>query len=466
MRYAWTVAAIRAAEEAAPELATGELMRRAAEAVAREAGPDRPVLILAGPGNNGADGLWAGERLARAGASVAACAVLGGADDTAAAALTAAGGSMIDIDDALAMIGPQVLIIDAILGIGARPGLRGAAADAARLARERGGPVLAVDLPSGLDADGAVAPGSAFRADRTVTFGGRRLCHLLRPAADACGEVVVADIGIDLRAEAALLAGWQAADVARAWPVPGAGDDKYSRGVLGIDTGSARYPGAAVLSCTGAAWSGAGMIRYAGPGEAGREVVRALPNVTIGTGRVQAWLLGSGWGERPDARTRVDSVLALGLPTVLDADAIAALPRHPLSGRVLLTPHAGELARLLDTERAVVEADPIAAGRRAAEMTGACVLLKGTNQFVLAPGHDQVWLAAPGPAWTGQAGSGDTLAGICGTLLAAGLPAADAGVAAASLQAITAEWHPGPYPPQALASYLPATIAALLREAR
>ena len=125
-----------------------------------------------------------------------------------------------------------------------------------------------------------------------------------------------------------------------------------------------------------------------------------------------------------------------------------------MAASVVPTPHAGELAALLGASRDEVAADPVAAVRAAAERTGCTVLLKGASQFVATPGDARVWIAVPGPAWTAQAGSGDVLAGICGTLLAAGLPPVKAALAAASVQALTASAHPGPMPPHELAARL------------
>ncbi|MBI4899524.1 MAG: NAD(P)H-hydrate dehydratase, partial [Actinobacteria bacterium] len=154
-------------------------------------------------------------------------------------------------------------------------------------------------------------------------------------------------------------------------------------------------------------------------------------------------------------------LLATGLPVVVDADALAQVPQRLNRPDVLLTPHAGELARLLGTERAVVSTDPVNAVRLAVRRFGTAVLLKGATQYVCGPGDDRVHLAVPGPAWTAQAGSGDVLAGICSTLLAAGLDTVSAAVCGASIQAMTAAAHPGPYPPQDLARMLPETIGAL-----
>jgi NAD(P)H-hydrate repair Nnr-like enzyme with NAD(P)H-hydrate dehydratase domain len=139
-----------------------------------------------------------------------------------------------------------------------------------------------------------------------------------------------------------------------------------------------------------------------------------------------------------------------GVPVLIDADGLRYLPAE-LPASCLLTPHAGELARLLDCPRSEVEGDPVAAVKAGARLTGATVLLKGATQLVAGPDSAELGIAVSGPAWTGQAGSGDTLAGICAALLAAGVPARDAGLLGASLQAATAAAAPGPLPPHVLA---------------
>lgn len=211
-----------------------------------------------------------------------------------------------------------------------------------------------------------------------------------------------------------------------------------------------------MLGVTGALYAGAGMIRFVGPEPADAIIRASLPSVTHGEGRVQAWLCGSGWGSADDNRARLERRLADGVPAVIDADALSVLPEHLPYG-CLLTPHAGELARLLGAERAEVEADPIGSARRAAERTGAVVLLKGASQYIVQP-DGQVRVAVPGPSWTAQAGSGDVLAGICATLLAAGLPAADAGLVGASVQAMAAARRPGPWPPDDIAHEVAALV--------
>ncbi len=423
------------------------------------------VVVLAGPGNNGGDGLFAGMRLARRGVRVGLVRTAEAVHERGWTAALAAGARAIPDDEVAGELDRADVVIDAILGLGGRPGLRGRPAELAASLRGPSRPrIVAVDLPSGLDADRPSVPDASLRADRTVTFGGHRLCHLMEPARSACGQVDVVDIGIALADPE--LVGWTVEDVAAAWPVPGPTSDKYARGVVGIDTGSDRYPGAGVLSTLGTVHAGAGMVRFVGPAHPAEIIAGRTPNVVLSSGRVQAWLVGSGWGDRPDGPARVAELAATGLPVVVDADAIGLLPPADRPRpQLLLTPHAGELARLLDRDRAAVEADPVTAVRDAVAATGATVLLKGATQYVATPDADgrparPVRLAVPGPAWTAQAGSGDTLAGVCATLLAAGLPAADAAVAAASVQALIAARFPGPVPPQEAIVRLAETLRA------
>ena len=493
MRAAYLAETIRAAEEPLLAALPGVLMQRAAAGLAsallrelellRESGRlgggvyGSRVLVVAGAGNNGGDALYAGVRLLGRGVRVSAWRTSERVHGAAWTAFRAAGGREVDAVAATAALGETDLVVDGVLGIGGRPGLREPVALFARACADAGVPVVAVDLPSGLGADlpsvelvqttsGGVSTSSTsstggaahFTAVRTVTFGGLKFCQVLAPAASGCGTVELVDIGLDLPAPD--LRCWERSDVAAAWPVPDATSDKYARGVVGLDTGSESYPGAAVLSTLGAVHAGAGMVRFAGTDQAVQLIRRTAPNVVFGDGRVQARVLGCGWGDRPDGAATVERALADGLPVVLDADALRFLPAGELGWRVLLTPHAGELARVLGSERGEVTADPLAAVREAATRFGATVLLKGATQYVCGP-DGAVSIAVPGPSWTAQAGSGDVLAGICGSLLAAGLPPATAALAAASVQAMAARLNPGPYPPQWLAERLPEVIGAL-----
>lgn len=444
-----------------------DLMVRAADRVADQArrmvGPRARLLVVAGPGNNGGDGLFAAATLARGGARVAVWCLGERSHEAGRAAAEAAGCRFVDAATASRTLAEVDLVVDAGFGIGARPGLPPALAVFADEARDLAVAVLAVDIPSGLDADSGRLE-QCLAATRTITFGSRKPCHVQQPAAEACGEVVVADIGIgaELAVQPSPLEQAERADIARLWPVPGPDSDKYSRGVVGIDTGSAQYPGAAILGTIGALHSGAGMIRFVGLGRPADLIAATLPSVTHGEGRVQARLVGSGWGSAPDNAERLHRRLHDGLPTVVDADALTVLPDQLPAG-CLLTPHAGELARLLGVERQQVVDDPIEHARRAAARWGATVLLKGASQYIVEP-SGRVRLAVPGPAWTAQAGSGDVLAGICATLLAADLSAADAALCGASVQAIAAASKPGPWPPEVIARELPAVIAGLAHD--
>ncbi len=469
MEHGYTVGQIRAAEARAMAAdRTGDaLMQRAAAGLAavvlRLLRPDRAlhafgggrrggvygarVLLVVGSGNNGGDALFAGARLAARGVAVTAWRAGSGVHEAGWRAFRSAGGREVDAEGALAGLAGQRLVVDAVAGIGSRPGLAAPVADLAEACAATGVPVVAADLPSGLAPEPPFVESAHFAAVVTVTFGGLKLCQLVEPAASACGRVELVDLGLDLPLPA--VSRWDRSDLAAAWPVPDATSDKYSRGVVGIDAGSTDYPGAGVLAVAGAVGAGAGMVRCLAPEAVATRVVERFPNVVTSPGRVQAHVLGPGWGPRPDGAARVAAAVASGLPLVLDADAIG----HLRQGRpgVVLTPHAGELARLLGLERSEVETDPLGAVRRAVAETGCTVLLKGATQFVCGPQEDRVWLGLPGPAWTAQAGSGDVLAGACGALLAAGLPPVRAALAAAGLQALTAARHPGPLPPQALA---------------
>ena len=459
MRSVATVAQVRAAEDKvfAADPAT-DLMATAAESivsVARVLAPGGPVIVVVGPGNNGGDGLHAAATLA-AEREVLIWRAMASAHEAGLAAAHEAGCREVDALEATEALNDAALVIDAVLGIGGRAGLPVDLATFADAAAVLGVPVLAVDIPSGLDADSGDAHPS-FRADCTVTFAAPKTCHVVGEASELCGDVVVVDIGVPIGDTGIHVA--ESSDVALWWPVPGPNSHKYTRGVVGLDTGSTSYPGAAILSCSGALHAGPGMVRYLG--DAPHELVLPrFPSIVLADGRVQAMVLGSGWGEMPDARDRLMTAVERGVPLVLDADALALLPAELPKG-CLLTPHAGELAAMLGVDRAGVNADPVGSARRAAERFGATVLLKGGTQYVADP-SGSVIIAVRGPAWTGQAGSGDTLAGACGTLLAAGLAATRAAVLAASLQAITASRYPGPHPPDVLASHFPTVIADLL----
>jgi len=211
---------------------------------------------------------------------------------------------------------------------------------------------------------------------------------------------------------------------ARDWiAVPGRADDKYSRGVLGIRTGSDEYPGAAVLGVEAAMRTGVGMVRYVGPARASALVLQRRPEVVTVPGRVQAWLLGSGMSAASrgaEVEASLERALAEGLPTVCDAGALDLAGRA--TGPLVITPHFRELAGLLGPAGMPVSASEIAAepgewAIRAAEALGVTILLKGAVTHVASPSGTRLTVSSA-PAWLATAGSGDVLGGILGSLLA------------------------------------------------
>ncbi len=260
-------------------------------------------------------------------------------------------------------------------------------------------------------------------------------------------------------------------DAARWIAVPGPVDDKYSRGVVGFATGSARYPGAAVLGVEAALRTGVGMVRYLGAGRPTRLVLQRRPEAVTTEGRVQAWVVGSG--QDPEAldeltASRRDAALADPVPIVIDAGALGLVDRA--RGTRVLVPHAGELARVLGRERAEVQADPAGAALEAAARLAAVVLLKGHTTYV-ADASGGLLEASCAPAWTATAGAGDALAGVLGALLATHALELDADPdAAAPLAATAAVLHGlaagraggGPFTVLDLCAELPAVVRELL----
>jgi hydroxyethylthiazole kinase-like uncharacterized protein yjeF len=466
MRYYYSADAIREAE--APLLASlpeGALMRRAANglanAIARElvlrsggiAG--RSVCAVVGSGDNGGDALWAATFLRRRGASAGA--ILLNPERThpkALAAFRKAGGRLVQSVAAI-----TDLVIDGVVGISGTGPLRPAAAEIFAAVDDAGIPVVSVDTPSGVDVQTGAVSGPAVHAALTVTFGGLKPVHALGD----CGRVELVDIGLDLRQPDII--SLDAADVAARWPIPGPKDDKYTQGVTGVLAGSATYPGAAVL-CTGAAVAAtSGMVRYAG--SAAQQVISHWPEIIASpspsaAGRVQAWVVGPGLGTDEVGASALWFALGTHLPVIVDADALTILAAHPdlLANRTaptVLTPHAGEFARLAGSPPGD---DRIAATRKLADQFGATVLLKGNVTVIAEPGGP-VYLNPAGQSWAATAGSGDVLSGIIGALLAAGLPAGEAAAAGAFVHANAANLSaadPGPRPAPTSASRILAHV--------
>ena len=509
MRYAHQVRKVRVAEQALmAQLPPGALMQRAAAGLASvSAGligrvPGSRVVVLAGSGDNGGDALFAGARLASRGAAVLAVTAGSRVHEQGAAALRTAGGRLASADDDAvpAAIGAADLILDGLLGIGGHGGLREPQASLAGLAARSPAVVVAVDLPSGVDADTGEVEGSAIQADVTVTFGTLKPGLLIDPGAGHAGVVELIDIGLGPYLDTPDASALQAPDVGALLPQPGGDSDKYRRGVAGIVAGSERFTGAAALAVGGAIRGGAGMVRLVSAAPAVAVVRMLWPEAVItvtgqdipagedvhAAGRVQAWVVGPGMGTDDQARDRLAAVLASDVPVLVDADGLTLLAAHQdLLSRdapTLLTPHAGELGRLLGVDPADVESRRLEHARKAAASLGATVLLKGSTTVIATPdgrsaaiqggtgqggtgqggtgqggtgqggtgqggtgqgeaGQDDlppVRVNPTGISWLATAGTGDVLSGLAGSLLAQGLEVGEAAAAAAYLHGLAA----------------------------
>ena len=474
------VARMSAADRAAVAAGTPAitLMQNAGAAVAREiASRFAPcsVWVLCGPGNNGGDGFVAARELALLGWPVRV-ALLGSRE-----ALTGAARAHADRwQGGLGALSATVpdgtgLVVDALFGAGFRGVLDGIAHDALAAAAARGLPIIAVDVPSGLDADTGESHG-AVPARLTVTFFRRKPGHLLLPGRLLCGETVVADIGIPDDLLEALAPETFVNDPAL-WraglPRPAAGDHKYSRGHALIVGG---YPvtGAARMAARAAARSGAGLTTIAVPAEAfaiyaasqQSIMVHSLASAAdftalVSDPRISAWLIGPGAGTFADTRERVPAVLATGNPVLLDADALTAFQDEPaalfrsIRGPCVLTPHDGEFTRLF-----TCSGDRLARARAAARQSGAVVVLKGADTVVAAPDGRAV-INNNAPPTLATAGSGDVLAGIVTGLLAQRMEAWFAAAAGVWLHgAAAAAFGPGLLA-EDLPDLLPGVLAAL-----
>jgi hydroxyethylthiazole kinase-like uncharacterized protein yjeF len=468
----YTAAEVRAAEEpllaATPE---GTLMQRAATGLATVClgllgrAHGTRVTALVGAGNNGGDALFAGAYLARRGARVTA--VLLDPERVHAAGLAAlrtAGGRVTGPDGPTGLERAD-LVLDGIVGIGGRGGLRPATAALVERAATGPGLMVAVDVPSGVDADTGAVNGTAFPAQHTVTFGALKTGLVVGEGRGYAGAVHLVDIGLDPPTPSAHQL--TDADVAARIRPPTSDDDKYTQGVVGVVAGSSTYPGAAVL-CTGAALRARpGLVRYAGTAAAGVRAAWPEAIVTEGrpsdAGRVQAWVVGPGMGTDEDARSVLAEVLATDLPVLVDADALTMAAQDPdlvrrRSAPTVLTPHDREYARF----GSEVGPDRVGAARRLAADLGAVVLLKGDATVVAGPGGT-TYVNGTGTPWLATAGTGDVLSGITGALLATGLSADEAAAVAAHVHGRVGQLaaEEGPLIAGDLVRRLPATLARL-----
>lgn len=450
------VAQVRAAEAALmARLPEGSLMRRAATGL--EATIARllaqlqggvvgsRVVVLVGSGNNGGDALWAGAGLARRGARVDAITLFESVHTEGMSALLAAGGrirSLVDgsrRDDAgvSSLIASADAIVDGITGIGGRGGLRGSARDVARWVAASGALVIAVDIPSGVDADTAAigdgpenAPadsGACIVADVTVTFGCLKPGLLVAPGRFSVGALHLVDLGLDADLGEPRCRVLDELDIARCLPQPQEADYKYSRGVVGISAGSSRYRGAGFLATDAARASGVGMVHYlALDGDLGHAIAARLWDVVVTAGiddpRITGYAVGPGWGSDDSTGEHLREILAQDAPVVVDADGVRLLARYPQwlrergrrAGITVITPHEGEF-RALGFQ---IGRDRLGAARRAAADLDCVVVLKGPGTIVATPGGS-AYIDTFGTAALGTAGSGDVLTGLMGGMLAA-----------------------------------------------
>jgi len=469
MKPVVTTAEMRALDRATIDdvgLPAVTLMETAGRAVADAAlvmlgGERGHVAVVCGPGNNGGDGFVAARVLRDRGIDAVVYlaaprdAVVGDARSHLEI-LERAGGivRMLATPEQLAALDARVidaaLVIDALFGVGLARAIEGHLAEVVTmmLMAER---VLAVDIPSGLDADTGQTLGTAVIAERTVTMGALKIALCSAPGFARCGEVDVADIGIPAALIASTSVGVgvvEAGDIARCLPHPQALEHKGRRGHVLVIGGSPGMRGAGRLAAAAALRAGAGLCTLAADADASGELTatdsvmtRPLsPGAPIGSllaGKA-AVVIGPGLGQSTATAARVREVLAAGIPAVLDADALNLLAADPgaiagAAGPVVLTPHPGEAARLLGSKVPDIEADRIAAARALAERTHAVIVLKGARTVVCdGSGGEALCAINPtgGPSLA-TGGSGDVLAGAIGALLAQGLSAGDAARAGA-----------------------------------
>lgn len=434
-RLILTVAEMRDAEAAAMSAGTsaGTLMERAGEAAAeaiwRFAGPV-PTLVLCGPGNNGGDGYVIARFLAERGVAVRVAALGESKTPAAAAARSQWSGPV----EALADAAPAALLVDALFGTGLqRPLDEALTGDLARLAGPAGTKV-AIDVPSGVSSDDGRILSLVPHFDLTVTFATLKPAHLLQPAAAHMGRIVVADIGVG--AESLLC------EIGRPHlRTPGPTDHKYSRGYVAVLGGD--MPGAAALSASAALRGGAGYVRLTAKAHVGNmpsAVVQdsAGSRALFSDGRVGAIVLGPGLGRSEEARALLEQALRADAPPVLDADALTLGGGAELFLGArhcpVLTPHAGEFARLFGD----LNGSKVEQARAAAKASGAVVVYKGPDTVVAGP-DGRAAIGAPANHWLATAGTGDVLAGVIAAMRASGLEAFDAACAGVWLHARAAE---------------------------
>ena len=464
------------------------LMLSAGQAVAEAAVDlveEGPILVVAGPGNNGGDGFVAAAELAAQGREVSVILMCERDALHGDAASAARGWKYPVLPFNPQAIGKPALIIDALFGAGLSRAVSGEPHDMIEAINATGAPVLAVDLPSGVNGTSAAIMGTAVRATETVTFFRKKPAHLLLPGRLRCGRVRVADIGIDARVLDEIRPQifentpqlWR-----KSFPVPRTDDHKYARGHALVLSGELASTGAARMSARAALRAGAGLVTLASPRDAlavnaaalTAVMVRAVDNPVqfaelFNDKRFNACVIGPGAGVGTRTIDFVHTALSARRHLVLDADALTSFAGSPerlfesikasSDPQVVLTPHEGEFPRLFsDISNKHPGRSKLDRVRAAAERSGAVVLLKGPDTTVAAPDGRAV-IAANAPPWLATAGSGDVLAGIIAGLMAQGVDAINAASMGVWMHGEAArEAGPG-----LIAEDLPETMPAVIR---
>ena len=466
------------------------LMERAGAAVAAAVRRRLPkgggVIVLAGPGNNGGDGFVAARLLRRDGYRVTAALYGDRARIVADAklAIDRYGGPLVAADPT--EFAGADLIVDALFGAGLHLPLAPAALALIRAANDSGIPVLAVDLPSGIDGAGGMNAEAAIIAAETVTFFRLKPAHVLLPGRINCGTVTLVDIGISPSAisRAALKTRLNRPDL---WldqlPRPRVDGHKYDRGHLLVIAGAPGMGGAARLAAGAALRMGAGLVTIGAPAASLAENAAQLNAIMLrqvdssvdlvrllGDRRINSIVLGPGLGAEESTARLVEGVILAATPAVLDADALSAFARQPArlidrldrSAGTVLTPHAGEFARLFP-EYDGLSVSKLEKARKAAQRCRAVIVLKGADTVVAAP-DGLAAIADNAPPSLATAGAGDVLAGMIGGLMAEGMPAFQAATAAVWVHGEAAKAAGIGLTAEDLAPRIPAVLARLLQQ--
>lgn len=459
----YTEKQMRAAEKTAADagMAYLRLMENAGSAcyteMKKRVGTDRKVVVLCGKGKNGGDGFVIARKLCEYGYSVAVLLVFGAPkDEDAAFMFSKLSGTDVKVFDLTRNDAPKRLIpeadvlVDAVFGIGFKGVANDALASLFHLVNESKCTVFSVDLPSGVECDSGAVAGACICADYTLAISGGKLCHVLEPAASMCGKVVLTRIGVEEQyyKNAPYYAyTFSEKEIAAAFPKRAQVSNKGDFGKVLCICGSRNYAGAAVLAVEGALRSGAGLVYAAFPDAAyaavgakltespllpmpsdseGRFAVSAIAPVLEAMQGMQAVVLGCGLGQSAGTQALVQAVLENAqCPVILDADGINLIADHidcirKASCRLYLTPHPGEMSRLLHCSIAEVQADRVCTASAFAAKNGVTLVLKGANT-VVAGQNGRVYINTTGNSGLAKGGSGDFLAGLLGGFVAQGV---------------------------------------------